>query len=79
MSDKAREFWILESRCTGKSKPYKTQLECWGEIQHNENEIHVIEYSAYKSILKELSDLKALRKKKVQAICEDCGSELARF
>lgn len=47
---KPREFWITESRCTGKQKAHKTQLECWGEIQHNDNEYHVIEYAAYEKL-----------------------------
>lgn len=46
----SREFYITESRCTGKSKAHKTQLECWNEIQHNDNEIHVIEHSAYDAL-----------------------------
>lgn len=47
---KPREFWITESRCTGKQKAHKTQLECWGEIQHNDNECHVIEYAFYEKL-----------------------------
>lgn len=47
---KPREFWITESRCTGKQKAHKTQLECWGEIQHNDNEYHVIEYAFYEKL-----------------------------
>lgn len=48
---KAREFWITESRCTGKKLAHKTQLECWESLQGNDNEVHVIEYSAYLDIL----------------------------
>lgn len=40
---KAREFWITISSCTGKEKAYKTELECWNEIQQNEYQIHVRE------------------------------------
>lgn len=55
---KPREFWITESRCTGKQKAHKTQLECWGEIQHNDNEYHVIEYAAYEKLKAENERLK---------------------
>lgn len=56
---KPREFWITESRCTGKQKAHKTQLECWGEIQHNDNEYHVIEYAFYEKLKAELAESEA--------------------
>lgn len=41
-----RQFWILESRCTGDKRVKRTQLEAWNETQSNDDEIHVIEYAA---------------------------------
>ena len=50
MSDKARgfarEFWINESRCTGKKRAHKSEMEAWDEMQPNDNTIHVVEMSA---------------------------------
>ncbi len=42
-----RVWVILESHCTGKSKAFQTREESWEEIQHNDNEVVVIEKDAY--------------------------------
>lgn len=58
-SSKPREWWIRESRCTGKKNVHKTWLECINETEHNDEDIHVIEYSTYAALKKELSETQA--------------------
>lgn len=45
---KGRQFWILESRCTGNKTAHKSQAKAWDEMQGNDDEIRVIEYSSYR-------------------------------
>ncbi len=45
-----REFWINQSRCNGKAKAYDTLENTWGDTQHNDTIIHVVEFSAYKDL-----------------------------
>lgn len=59
----AREFWLLESRCTAKKSTHKTRLECFEQMQMNDNEVHVIEYSAYERMQKELELERASNKR----------------
>lgn len=54
----AREWWIRESRCTGKKSVHKTWLECINETEHNDEDIHVIEHSAYAALEAELAELR---------------------
>lgn len=55
-SSKPREWWIRESRCTGKKNVHKTWLECINETEHNDEDIRVIEFSAYAKAVEALKE-----------------------
>ena len=63
-----REFWILESRCTGKKSAHKTQAEAWDEMQGNDNEIHVIEHKALMSEAEAHKQIAALLTRTTEAL-----------
>jgi len=40
-------WFILKSRCNGKSKAYETRDASWQDIAHNDEEIKVIDYREF--------------------------------
>ncbi len=74
-----REFWINQSRCTGKAKAYDTLENTWGDTQHNDNIIHVIEHSAYVGAMEYnnvLQDKIALQSKIIEDLMGALGNAM---
>lgn len=63
-------FWIAESRCTGKARWYKTEIELFKEIEHNDNSECVVKYEAYQKLKSDLAKANARIEEQARAITD---------